>query len=134
MAQNILNRYEGMQFPEYKYREFPKHLTVKVDGRVRTVTVKNEHQERKVLSGSDDQIKKVVSDNKDEYQANQEKIVGHADKDSLLKRANDLGITVDKRWSAETLKREVDKGELALANEKEAEEEELKREMAADKK
>lgn len=116
---NVLNRYSGMQFPDYRFKEYPKIVSVKNGTKVDRVLVKNEWQEKKVLEGAKEDVAKVKSENQDAFRHEQEKIVGFADKDSILKRAKDVGIAVPKNANVETIKRLLEDHEAALEIEKE---------------
>ncbi len=112
MASNILNRYENMLFPPYKYRPYPKHITLQ-DGS--GVIVSDAHTERSLIGMQPDAARVAAAAlTEDRRQKDLESALGD-DKDALLVKAGDLGIVMHRNCSIQTIKDAITQAEAALS-------------------
>lgn len=107
---HVLNRYENMEFPKHKFREYPKKITHPNGSRV---LVKSPAEEEVLLRATDDEAVRIANQFAAENKKELDAIDNSNDRNSLVEKAHELGIAVDKRWRTDTLKELITKAETA---------------------
>lgn len=95
--------YGNMNFPEWKYREYPKHISTGPHGQY--VVAKNEEEEEKILV--------TLQKEDDDAPPEQQILVADPEKEILISRAAELGVAINKKWSKLKIKSAVEDAEAA---------------------
>ncbi len=105
-----LNRYENMEFPEYKYRPYPRWVT---PANGIAVMVNDSREEKELLGATKEEATEKSAELNATRKMEAQTLAAGGDRDSLLEQAGELGIVADRRWGADKLKEAIAKAESA---------------------
>lgn len=111
MGVPILDRYSNMNFPDYKFREFPKYVTPQ-NGK--PVIVKDAREEREIMNVCAEEAQGIADGYNEALRLKEEEASLSNDKTALLAKAGDYGLVLDRRTSIENIKIAIAKAQAAI--------------------
>jgi hypothetical protein len=107
---HAVDRYVNMQFPPYRYREYPKWVKT-ASGQ--NILIQNQQEEDAVLCATAEEGSGIARNVQERAALEDQRRRLSGDRDALIERAGDLGIVVDRRVSVQNLQKLIADAEKA---------------------